>query len=95
MGFSEKTPEYSTCVQFIQAISPKHRTSIINDVIDLTSPAEADDEKMENDDIFCFNAKDIEEPKHVQVDEQQNNEEEHGAVDDNTDNNTGKQRGDN
>ena len=55
MGFSEKTPEYKTCVQFIQAISPKHRTSIINDVIDLTSPAEADDEKMENDDIFCFN----------------------------------------
>ena len=52
MGFSKKTPEYKACLQFIQAISPKHRTSTTNNVIDLTSPAEAEDETMENDDIF-------------------------------------------
>ena len=57
MGFSEKTPEYNACVQFIQAISPKHKTSAINDVIDLTSPAEAEDEQMEKDDIFCIETK--------------------------------------
>ena len=88
MRFSEKTPEYKACIQFIQAISPKHKTSITNDVIDLTSPAEADDEKMDNNDIFCENSQNIEDPKQ---DEQLNNEEKHGAVDDNTDNNTGEQ----
>ena len=80
-------------MQFIQAISPKHKTSAIKDVIDLTSPAEADDEKMENDDIFFIKTKDIEEPNQIQVDEEPNNEEEHGTVDDNTDNNTEKPRG--
>ena len=60
MGFSEKTPEYKACVEFIQLISPKHKTSTTNNVIDLTSPAEAEDETMENDDIFCGNTKDIE-----------------------------------
>ena len=42
--------------------------------------------------IFCENSKNIEDP---QQDEQLNNEEEHGAVDDNSDNNTGEQRGEN
>ena len=92
MGFSEKTPEYKACMQFIQAISPKHKTSTTNNVIDLTSPAEAEDETMENDDIFCVNTKDIE-TKQGQVDEQPNNEEEHGTIDDNIDNNTEKTRG--
>ena len=91
--FYKKTPEYKACVQYIQAISPKHKTSTINDVIDLTSPAEADDKKMENDDIFCVKSKDFEETKQVQVNEQPSNEEEHGTVDDNTDNNNGKSRG--
>ena len=59
MGFFEKTPEYKACVRFIQAISPKHKTSTTNNVIDLTSPAEEEDETMENDDIFCVNTKDI------------------------------------
>ena len=93
MGFSEKTPDYKACVHFTQAISPKHKIGAINDVIDLISPAEAFDEKMEKDYIFCVKTKDIEEPKLVQVDEQPNNEEEHGTVDENTDNNTGKTRG--
>ena len=39
-------------------------------MIDLTSPAEAEDETMENDDIFCIKTKDMEEPKQVQVDKQ-------------------------
>ena len=60
MEFSEKTPEYKACVQFIQAQGPKHKLSTTNNVIDLTSPAEAEDETMENDDIFCVNTKDIE-----------------------------------
>ena len=62
-------------------------------MIDLTSPAEAEDEAMENDDIFCVKTKDIEEPKKGQVDEQPSNEEAHGTIDDNIDNNTGKIRG--
>ena len=90
MGFSEKTPEYKACIQFIQAISPKHKTNVTDDVIDLTSPAEADDEKMDHNDIFCEKSKNIEDPKQ---DEQLNNEEEHGVVDDNTDKNIGGQRG--
>ena len=79
-------------MQLIQAISPKHKTSTTNNVIDLTSPAEAEDETMENDDIFCVNTKDIEK-KQGQVDEQPNNEEEHETIDDHIDNNTGKTRG--
>ena len=63
-------------------------------MIDLTSPAEAEDETMENDDIFCVNTKDIE-TKQGQVDEQPNNEAEHGTIYDNIDNNTGKTRGEN
>ena len=90
MGFSEKTSEYKACVQFIQAISPKHKTSATNNMIDLTHQAE--DETMENDDIFCVNTKDIE-TKQGQVDEQPNKEEEHGTIDDNIDNNTEKIRG--
>ena len=89
MGFSEKTPEHKACIQFIQAISPKHKTNIFDEVIDLTSPAELDDEKMDNNDIYCKNSKN---PKQ---DDQPNNEEEHGVVDDVTDNNNGKKnRGD-
>ena len=61
-------------------------------VIDLTSPAEAEDETMKNDDIFCVNTKDIE-TRQGHVDEQTNNEEEHGTIDDNIDNNTKKTRG--
>ena len=87
MGFSEKTPEYKACIQFIQAISPKHKTNITDEVLDLTSPAELDDEKMDNNDIFCKNSKN---PKQ---DDQPNNEEEHGVVDDVTDNNNGKKLG--
>ena len=68
MGFSEKTPEYKACVQFIPAISPKHKTSTTNNVIDLISSAEAEDETMENDDIFCVITKDIE-TKQGKVDE--------------------------
>ena len=34
IDFSGKTLEYKACVQFIQAISPKHKTSTINDVVD-------------------------------------------------------------
>ena len=90
MEISEKTPQYKACIQFIQAICPKHKTSLTNDVIDFTLPAEADDEKMDSNDIFCENSKNIEDPKQ---DEQPNNGEEHGAVDDNTDNNTGEKRG--
>ena len=45
---------------------------------------------MDNNDIFCENSKNIEDPKQ---DEQLNNEEEHGVVDDITDNNIGEQRG--
>ena len=92
MGLSEKTPEYKACLQFIQSISPKYKTSSTNNVIDLTSPAEAEDETMENDDIFCVNTKDIE-TKQGQVDEQPNNEKEHEKIDDNIDNNTEKSRG--
>ena len=90
MGFSEKTPEYKACIQFIQAISPKHKTNVTVEVIDLTSPAEADDEKIDNNDIFFENAKNIKDPKQ---DEQLNNEEEHGVVDDITDNSMGEQKG--
>ena len=93
MGFLEKTPEYKACVQFIEAISPKHKTSTTNNVIDLTSPEEAEDETMENDNIFCVNTKDIE-TKQGQVHEQQNIEEEHGTIHDNIDNNTEKTRED-
>ena len=57
MGFSEKTPEYKACIQFIQATSPKHKTNVIDEVIDLTSPAEANDGKMGNDVIYCENSK--------------------------------------
>ena len=78
-------------MQFILAISPKHKTSAINDVIDLTSPAEAEDETMENDDIFCVKTKDIEEPKQVQVDGQRRRTR-NDTIDDNIDNNTGKTR---
>ena len=92
MGFLEKTPEYKACVQFIQAISPKHKTSTTNNVIDLISSAEAEYETIENDDIFCVITKDIE-TKQGKVDEQPNNEEEHGTIDDNIDNNTEKTRG--
>ena len=90
MGFSKKTPEYKAGVQFIQPISPKHKTSALNDVIDLTSPAEAEDEQREKHDIFYVETKITEEQKQIQVDEQPNKEEEHGAEDDNTDNNTKK-----
>ena len=78
MEFLEKTPEYKACVRFIQAIRPKHKASTTNNVIDLTSPAEAEDETMENDDIFCVNTKDIEN-KQEQADKQPNKEEGHGA----------------
>ena len=44
MGFTENTPEYKACVQFIQAISPKHKPTTASDVIDLTPPTEAEDE---------------------------------------------------
>ena len=79
-------------MQFIQAISPKHKRSTTNIVIDLTSPAEAADETMENDDICCVNTKDIEK-KQEQADKQPNNEEEYGTIDDNIDNNTAETRG--
>ena len=92
MGFLEKTPEYKACVQFIQAISPKHKSSSTNNAIDLTSPMEAEDETMENDDIFCINTKDIEK-KQEKADKQPNNEEEHGTIIDNFDNNTAETRG--
>ena len=72
MGFSEKTPEYKACIQFIQAISPKHKTNVIDEVIDPTSPAEANDGKMDNDVIYCANSKNIEDSENEQI----NNEEE-------------------
>ena len=75
----------------MQAISPKHKPSTTNNVIDLTSPAEAEDETMPNDDIFCVNTKDIEK-KQEQADKQPNNEEELGTIDDNIDNNTTETR---
>ena len=43
IGFFEKTPEYKACVRFIQAIGPKHKPSTTNNVIDLTSPPEAEE----------------------------------------------------
>ena len=55
-------------------------------MIDLTSPTEAEDEKNEKDYILYADTKIIE--KHIQAEEQPNNEEEHGTVDENTDNNT-------
>ena len=79
-------------MQFIQAISPRHKPSTTNNVIDLTSPVEAEDETMENDDIFCVNTKDTEK-KQEQADKQPNNEEEHGTIDDNINNNTAETRG--
>ena len=90
MGFSEKTPEYKACIQFIKAISPKQKTNVIDEVIDLTSSAEADDEKMDNNDIFCENPKKMEDQEQ---NEQVNNEEEHGAIDYITENGMGDQRG--
>ena len=88
MRFSEKTPEYKACIQFIQAISRKHKTNVIDEVIDLTTPAEADDGKMDNDVICCKNSKNIEDPENKQL-----NEEEHGEIDDINDNGMGEQRG--
>ena len=59
-GFTKKTPEYKACVQFIQAISTKHKPITASDVIDLTSRAEAEDETTENNDRLFVNTKDIE-----------------------------------
>ena len=89
MGFSKKNPEYKACIQFIQAISPKHNTNIIDKVNDVTSPAEAHDGKMDNDVICCKNSKKIEDLENEQL----TNEEEHGAIDDINDNDMGEQRG--
>ena len=58
MEFTEKTPEYKACIQFMQAISPNHKPSTTNNVKDLTSPTEA--ETMQNDDILFVKTKDIE-----------------------------------
>ena len=73
MWFTEKTPEYKACAQFIQAISPKHKPTTTSDVIDLTSPTEAGDEMMENNDIIFVNTKDIEMKE--QEDKQPHNDE--------------------
>ena len=91
MDFTKKTPEYNACVQFIQAISPKHKPATASDVIDLTSPTEAEDENMENKDILFVNTKDIE--MQEQEDKQPQNDEEHGTMNDNIDNNTTETRG--
>ena len=47
MGFTEKTPKYKACVQFILAISPKHKPTTASDVIDLTPTTEAENKTME------------------------------------------------
>ena len=72
IGFFEKK-EYKACVQFIEAISPKHKPITTNNIIDLTSPTEAEDETMENNILFV-NTKDTEvkgrEDKHPQNNEE-------------------------
>ena len=85
-GIYRKTPEYKACVQFIQAISPKHKPTTASNVIDLTSPTEAEDETMENNDILFVNTTDIEMKE--QEYKQPHNEEEHGTMDDSVDNTT-------
>ena len=80
-GIYRKTPEYKACLQFIQAISPKHKLTTASDVIDLTSPTEAEDETMESNDILFVNTKDTE-MKEME-DKQPQNDEEHGTMDDN------------
>ena len=91
MGFTEKTSEYKACLHFIQAISPKHKPTTTSNVINLTSPTEAEDETMENNDILFVNTKDIEMKK--QEDKHPHNDEEHGTMDDSIDNNTAETRG--
>ena len=91
MGFTEKNPEYKACVQFIQAISPKHKPTTTSNVIVLTSPTEAEVETMENNDILFVNTKDIEMKE--QEDKQPQNDKEHGTMDDNIDNITAETRG--
>ena len=86
MGFTEKTAEYKACVQFIEAISPKHKPTTTSNIIDLTSPAEAEDETMENNDILFVNTKDKEVKE--KEDKQPQNDEEHGTMDDDIDNST-------
>ena len=91
MGFTDKTPEYKACVQFIEAISPKHKPTTTSNLIDLTSPTEAEDETMENNDILFVNTKDKEAKE--KEDKQPQNDEEHGSMDENIDNNTVETRG--
>ena len=45
MGFSDETPEYQACLEFIEAISPK-QTKKKEEVVDLTSLT--DEEMAEN-----------------------------------------------
>ena len=58
MGFTEKIPQYKACVKFIEAISPKSKTSH-TDVVDLTSPTEDDDTIDNNNDILFVKDKDL------------------------------------
>ena len=89
MGFTEKTPEYKACIQLIEASSPKNKQTTTSNVIDLTSPGE--DEMMESNDILFVNTKDKDVKE--KEDKQPQNDEEHGTMDNNIDNNTEKTRG--
>ena len=57
MGFTDRTSEYKACVQFIEAISPNHKLTITSNVTDLRSPAAAEDETIESNDIFFVKTK--------------------------------------
>ena len=92
MRFLEKLQNIRLVCDLYRQISPKRKPSTKNIEIDLTSPAEAEDETMEYDDIFCVNTKDIEKEQE-QVEKQHNNEEKHGTIDDNIENNTAETGG--
>ena len=84
MGFTEKTPEYKACVKFIEAISPQNKTTTHNNIIDLTSPTE--DETIDNNMEILF-VKTNDKGTQEKDDEQLQNDEEHGTIDENKDNN--------
>ena len=56
MGFTEKTPQYKACLQFIEAISPKNKTDH-TEVVNLISPPVENEPIDTSNEILFIKAK--------------------------------------